>query len=66
MNEVAATFTLNSYDPIREVIWSHEAPTRIDLIYYTQKMVSKQVFDIIESIPAGDLSAIQAELSKYI
>lgn len=66
MNEVAATFTLNSYDPIREVIWSHEVPTRIDLLYYTQRMVPQRVRDIIDAIPAGDLSAIQAELSKHI
>lgn len=63
---ILATFSLNSYDPIREVIWTHEEPTRIDLLYYTQTKVSQRVYDIIVNIPIGDLSAIQAELSKFI
>lgn len=63
---IPATFSLNSYDPIREVIWSHEEPKRIDLLYYTQTMVSQRVRDVIDAIPLGDLSAIQAELSKFI
>ena len=66
MNEVLATFSLSSYDPIREVVWAHEKPQRIDLIYYRQTKVSQSVRDIIDSIPLWDLSAIQVELSKHI
>lgn len=51
MNEVLATFSLSSYDPIREVVWAHEEPQRIDLIYYRQTKVSQSVRDIIDSIP---------------
>ena len=63
---VLATFSLNSYDPIREVVWAHEDPKRIDLLYYTQTKVSQSVRDIIDSIPVWDLYAIQVELSKHI
>jgi len=63
---IPATFSLNSYDPIREVIWAHEEPQRIDLLYYTQTKVSQRVRDVIDAIPLWDLSAIQAELSKFI
>lgn len=63
---VLATFSLNSYDPIREVIWAHEEPQRIDLLYYTQTKVSQRVRDVIDAIPLWDLSAIQVELSKFI
>lgn len=66
MRTIPATFSLNSYDPIREVIWAHEEPQRIDLLYYTQTMVSQRTRDLIDSIPAGDLFSIQAELSKFI
>ncbi len=48
---IPATFSLSSYDPIREVVWSHEEPKRIDLLYYTQTKVSQRVRDIIDSIP---------------
>ena len=65
-NTIPATFSLNSYDPIREVIWSHEEPQRMDLLYYTQTKVSQRVRDIIDAIPVGDLNAIQVELSKFI
>lgn len=63
---IPATFSLSSYDPIREVVWSHEEPKRIDLLYYTQTKVSQRVRDIIDSIPLWDLCAIQLELSKHI
>lgn len=63
---IPATFSLSSYDPIREVVWSHEEPQRIDLLYYTQTKVSQRVRDVIDAIPLWDLSAIQAELSKFI
>lgn len=65
-NSIPATFSLSSYDPVREVVWSHEEPKRIDLLYYTQKMVSQRVRDFIDSIPVWDLSAIQKELSNFI
>ena len=48
---IPATFSLNSYDPIREVIWAHEEPQRIDLLYYTQTKVSQRVRDVIDAIP---------------
>ena len=48
---VLATFSLNSYDPVREVVWDHVDPKRIDLLYYTQTKVSQRVRDIIDSIP---------------
>lgn len=63
---ILATFSLSSHDPIREVRWAHEEPQRIDLLYYTQTKVSQRVRDIIDNIPLWDLSAIQAELSKFI
>ncbi len=66
MNTIPATFSLSSYDPIREVVWAHEKPQRIDLIYYRQTMVSQRTRDLIDSIPLGDLFSIQAELSKHI
>lgn len=66
MSDRPVTFSLNANDPIREVVWAHVEPQRIDMLYYTQKMVSQEVYDLIESIPEGDLYAIQKELSKFI
>lgn len=66
MSDKPVTFSLNANDPLREVVWAHVVPQRIDMLYYTQKMVSQKVYDLIESIPEGDLYAIQKELSKFI
>lgn len=66
MSDIPATFSLSANDPLREVVWAHVEPQRIDMLYYTQRMVSQRVYDLIESIPTGDLSAIQKELSKFI
>lgn len=61
-----ATISLHSTDPLRRISWNHEEPMDLDLLYYTQKVVPKQVHDLIEGIPEWDLATIQKELSKFI
>jgi len=60
------TLSLHSNDPVRRIEWWFIEPKDIDLLYYTQKLISPEEKARIEEALKGTQESVNRILSLYI
>ena len=63
---IPATFSLHSEEPTRRVAYKFYEPKDLDMLYYTQRKITKEEYERIESVQVGTLKEIISILSNYI